>query len=76
MGSAMPDRECLLAHAVDSHERCPGGTCPFWKQGRCRLDHIRADLDTSPELATFLLGLRARMMPGEGWRPLRRVGHS
>ena len=66
-------RGCLLQHALDRHEHCPGDTCPFWVRGSCALDELRADIETNPELAGFLLDLRARMAGGEGWRPFRRL---
>ena len=67
--------ECLLQHAVDGYERCPGESCPYWSGGRCQIDQLlRADVDTNPKLAGFLLDLRAQLMGGSGWRPFRRVG--
>jgi hypothetical protein len=66
--------DCLLQQAVDGHERCPGDACPFWADGRCRLGDLRADIATNPQLARFLLDLRARLMGGEDWRIFRRVG--
>ena len=65
--------DCLLQQALDGHERCPGDTCPFWTNGRCRLGDLRADIETNPDLARFFLDLRARFMDGEGWRVFRRV---
>jgi hypothetical protein len=71
----MPDpRECLLRHALDGHERCPGAECPFFEHGACRLGELRADIDTNPQLARFLLDLRARLAGREGWQPYRRLG--
>ena len=67
-------RECLLHRALDGHERCPGPTCPFFEDGECRLHELRADIDTNPQLARFLLDLRARLAAREGWQPLRRLG--
>lgn len=68
-----PD-ECLLQDAMDAHERCPGAECPFFEDGECRLRDLKADLDTNPQLARFLLDLRARLSTQEGWQPFRRVG--
>jgi hypothetical protein len=71
----MPEpRECLLQRALDAHERCPGTECPFFENGACRLQELRADIDTNPQLARFLLDLRARLAAGEGWQPYRRLG--
>ena len=65
--------DCLLQQALGGHERCPGDACPFWSDGRCRLGDLRADIETTPELARLLLDLRAGLMDGEGWRVFRRV---
>ena len=71
----MPEpRECLLQRAVDGHERCPGAACPFFEDGECRLEELRVDIDTNPQLARFLLDLRARLAGREGWQPYRRLG--
>lgn len=67
-------RECLLQRALDGHERCPGPDCPFFDDGECRLQELRADIDTNPQLAGFLLDLRARLAAREGWQPYRRLG--
>ena len=61
------------AHAVGRSERCPGDSCPFWSGGGCGLQEIRADLETNPELAGFLLDLRASAAGVEGWDPFRRL---
>jgi hypothetical protein len=66
-------RECLLQHALDGHERCPESACPFFEEGKCRLQELRADIDTNPQLAAFLLDLRARLAGHEGWQPFRRL---
>ena len=67
--------ECLLQHALDGHERCPGEGCPYWSNGGCQIEQLlRADINTNPELAGFLLDLRAQLMDGGQWRPFRRVG--
>jgi hypothetical protein len=67
-------QECLLQHAVGGHERCPGEECPFFERGECRLGELRVDIDTNPQLAGFLLDLRARLAGREGWQPFRRLG--
>jgi hypothetical protein len=67
-------QECLLQHAVGGHERCPGEECPFFERGECRLGELRVDIDTNPQLARFLLDLRARLAAREGWQPFRRLG--
>lgn len=69
-------RECLLQRSLGGYERCPGDDCPFFVGERCRLGELRADIDTSPELARFLLDLRARLAAGDGWQPFRRIGHA
>ena len=35
---------------------------------------LKADLDTNPQLARFLLDLRAGLSSQEGWQPFRRMG--
>ena len=71
----MPEsRECLLQHVLDGYERCPGSACPFYEDGACRLQELQPDIDTNPELARFLLDLRARLAPQDGWRPFGRLG--
>lgn len=67
-------RECLLQRALDGHEHCPGAACPFFEEDVCRLQELRADLDTNPQLARFLLDLRARLAGQDGWQPYRRLG--
>lgn len=70
----MPESgECLLQGALDRHERCPGSTCPFFEDGECRLQELKADIDTNPQLAAFLLDLRARLAGHEGWQPFQRL---
>ena len=71
----MPEpRECLLQRALGGYERCPGTDCPLFEDGACGLHDLRTDTDTNPELARFLLDVRARLAPQEGWRPFRRLG--
>jgi hypothetical protein len=67
-------RACLLHRALDGHERCPGSACPFFEGGACRLEELRVDIDTNPQLARFLLDLRARLAGRAGWQPYRRLG--
>lgn len=50
---------CTLQVAVGRRERCPGASCPFWAAQGCALDGVRADIETNPELAGYLLDLRA-----------------
>jgi hypothetical protein len=66
--------ECLLQRALDGYERCPGSDCPFFKEGECGLQELKADIDTNPQLARFLLDLRAQLAGREGWQPYRRLG--
>ena len=71
----MPEpSECLLQHALDGYERCPGADCPFFDDGGCQLQELKADIDTNPQLTRFLLDLRARLGGPEGWQPFRRLG--
>ena len=71
----MPEpHECLLQRALDGYERCPGSACPFYDGGECRLQELQPDIDTNPGLARFLLEMRARLAPQDGWRPFRRLG--
>jgi len=65
---------CTLQHAVGRSERCPGSACPFWVDRGCALDGIRSDLETNPELAGYLLDLRASAAGVVGWSPFRRLG--
>lgn len=67
-------QECLLQRALDAHERCPGADCPFFDDGECRLQDLKADIDTNPQAARFLLDLRARLSSQGGWQPFRRIG--
>lgn len=67
-------QECLLHRSLDGYERCPGAECPFFEDGACRLQDLRADIDTNPQLARFLLDLRARVAAPDGWQPFRRLG--
>jgi hypothetical protein len=64
---------CTLQHAVGRSERCPGSGCPFWADEGCALDGIRSDLETNPELAGYLLDLRASAAGVVGWNPFRRL---
>ena len=56
-------RHCRLQYAAGRVEACPEEPCPFWEQGgavlaaRCAVEQV--DLTARPELASWLLGLRA-----------------
>lgn len=67
----MEARNCALQDAVGRHERCPGQTCPFWGGKGCALDGVRVDIETNPELAGYLLDLRASAAGVKGWDPFR-----
>ena len=60
---------CTLQDAVGRHERCPGDSCPFWAGQGCALDGVRTDIETNPELAGYLLDLRATAAGVKGWSP-------
>ena len=62
---------CTLQDAVGRHERCPGRSCPFWAGQGCALEGVRADIETNPELAGYLLDLRASAAGVTGWGPFR-----
>jgi hypothetical protein len=64
---------CTLQDAVGRHERCPGDSCPFWADRGCALDGVRADIETNPELAGYLLDLRAKAAGVKGWDPFRML---
>jgi hypothetical protein len=67
-----PERHtCTLQDAVGRHERCPGDSCPFWAAQGCALDGVRVDIETNPELAGYLLDLRASAAGVKGWGPFR-----
>lgn len=65
--------DCTLQHAVGRSERCPGEACPFWANDGCGLKSIRADIETNPELAGYLLDVRSSAAGTTGWRPFRRA---
>jgi hypothetical protein len=65
--------ECTLQHAVGRSEHCPGDACPFWADDGCGLESIRADIETNPELAAYLLDVRASAAGTTGWDPFRRL---
>ena len=67
----MDARLCMLQRALDHVERCPGEACPFWKDEGCALSDIRPEIESNPELAHYLLDLRAAEV--EGWSPFRRA---
>ena len=47
------ERLCLMQTAVGRHECCPGEACPYWQDGGCPLEQLRADIETNPELQGF-----------------------
>jgi hypothetical protein len=49
---------CTLQAAVGRFERCPGGSCPFWDDGRCLFAATKSELLASPRVAEHLLELR------------------
>jgi hypothetical protein len=67
---------CTLQDAVGRHERCPGASCPFWVGEGCALDGVRTDIETNPELAGYLLDLRASAAGVKGWGPFRLLPRS
>jgi hypothetical protein len=69
-------QHCTLQDAVGRHERCPGDSCPFWAGEGCALDGVRADIETNPELAGYLLDLRASAAGVTGWSPFRWLPRS
>jgi hypothetical protein len=71
-----PPHTCTLQDAVGRHERCPGTSCPFWAAEGCALDGVRADIETNPELAGYLLDLRASAAGVKGWGPFRLLPRS
>lgn len=66
-------QNCTLQDAVGRHERCPGDSCPFWAGQGCALDAVRTDIETNPELAGYLLDLRASAAGVKGWAPFRML---
>jgi len=55
---------CTIELIAEGHaERCPGEDCPFWERG-CLLTRVEEELDTRPEVAAFLLGLRRELEAG------------
>jgi hypothetical protein len=60
---------CSLQIAVGHVEACPGEPCPFWEGGGAVVDPgcaverlgLTAELDSRPDLAAYLLELRARL---------------
>lgn len=55
----MTERLCTLEAAIGSVAPCPEDACPFWTDAGCGLDSIRSDIATNPELAGYLLDIRA-----------------
>jgi hypothetical protein len=68
------DRICRLQLAAGRHERCPEQRCPFWDESACVIDGVRPDIETTPELAAYLLDIRARLARTHGWSPFRLLG--
>jgi hypothetical protein len=50
---------CRMKESLGQAEACPGEPCPFWDRGACVFQSL--DLRSRPELAGFLLGLRAEL---------------
>jgi hypothetical protein len=50
---------CRMKESLGQAEACPGEPCPFWERGGCAFQSL--DLRGRPELAGFLLGLRAEL---------------
>jgi hypothetical protein len=70
MGTDQND-SCVLQHAVGRHERCVGEKCPFWIAEGCAIESVRSDVETTPELANYLLEPRGRLAERSGWSPFR-----
>lgn len=49
----------------------PRRLLPFWAGQGCALDGVRTDIETNPELAGYLLDLRASAAVVKGWGPFR-----
>jgi hypothetical protein len=49
---------CRLKAAVGGFERCPGGSCPFWDDGRCFFAATKPELLARPRVAERLLEVR------------------
>ena len=49
---------CTLQAAVGRFERCPGGSCPFWDDGRCLFAATKPELLVRPRVAEHLLEVR------------------
>ena len=52
---------CDLQYSLGRIEPCPGDSCAFWGNGSWALASLRADLAENPDLARFMLGLRAQI---------------
>ena len=48
-----------MTESLGRTEQCPGSRCAFWDADECPLDGV--DLHGRPELAGFLLDLRAEL---------------
>ena len=60
--------DCGLAAAVGRSERCPVARCPLWEAGEqapgaghCSIERLVPHLTARPELAWYLLELRASL---------------
>jgi hypothetical protein len=67
------ETSCGLAAAVGRQERCPGALCAYWERpgGRaerdgCALHGIAPHLKSQPELARYLVALRAELEAKSG----------
>jgi hypothetical protein len=55
---------CTIELIAEGHaKRCPGDACAFWERS-CVLARIEAELDSRPEVAQLLLGLRRELERG------------
>ena len=55
---------CTIELIAEGHaDRCPSEECAFWEHG-CALSRIESDLDSRPEVAALLLGLRRDLDAG------------
>jgi hypothetical protein len=64
-------KSCTLQNAVGRYEQCPEEQCPLWHDGACTIAAVRADVETTPNLAVYLLDLRRRLAGTDGWAPFR-----
>jgi hypothetical protein len=52
---------CTLQAAIGRFERCPGGSCLFWDDGRCLFAATKSELLARPRVAEHLLELRGAL---------------